>query len=45
MQNTKNFANELHTAVSGLALALCGMGFVFFAAPALAKLPTMLALL
>ena len=42
MQDTKNFANELQTAVSGLVLAVSGMGFVFFAAPALAKLPTLL---
>lgn len=42
MQDTKNFANELQTAVSGLVLAVSGMGFVFFAAPALAKLPMLL---
>lgn len=42
MQDTKNFANELQTAASGFVLALFGMGFVFFAAPALAKLPPLL---
>lgn len=42
MRDTKNFANEFQTAVSGFALALFGMGFAFFAAPALAKLPSLL---